>query len=117
MKHAKLIWVLIMIAALFAMTACSDQGTTGGQGQKPLADRTPNIPSADDTPEEAAISEISGVLEQSEAGIKLVSDSGEYLVTGQDLAEMVGKTVTIKGAVEESAGQMKIRVDAVSVVQ
>lgn len=118
MKNVKLILVFVMIAALLGLSACSDQGTTGGQAQKPLADRSPNIPSADDTPEEkAATAEISGILEQSEAGIKLVSDSGEYLVTGQDLAEMVGKTVTIKGAVEESGGQMKIKVDAVNVVE
>ena len=117
MLRTKSILVLIMLVALLGLLACSDQGTTGGQGQKPLADRTPNIPSGDEAPEEPVIAEVSGVLEQGEAGIKLVSDGGEYLVTGQDLAEMVGKKVTIKGAVEESAGQKTITVDTVNVVE
>jgi hypothetical protein len=115
MKIAKLILVFIMVAALLGWAACSDQGSTGGQGQKPMADRSPNMPSADDTPADKV--EISGVLEQGEYGIVLVSDSGKYLVTGKDLTEMVGKTVTIKGTAQESAGQMKIEVDAVTATQ
>jgi hypothetical protein len=31
MKNAKLILVFIMSAALLGLSACSDQGTTGGQ--------------------------------------------------------------------------------------
>ncbi len=112
MKHAKLTVVLIMVAALIGLSACSDQGTTGGQG------KGTGMPSADDTPvEKAETSEVSGVLEQSEAGIMLVSDSGKYLVIGQDLTDMVGKTVTIKGAVEKSDGQTKIKVEAVTAAQ
>lgn len=118
MKYALRILIFIMVVAMLGLWACSDQGTTGGQGQNSMAGRSPNIPSADDTPtEKPAISEISGVLEQSEAGIVLVSDSGKYLVTGQDLTAMIDKTVTIKGTVEESDGQKKITVDAVTVVQ
>jgi hypothetical protein len=117
MKHAKSIMVFIMIAALLGAVGCSDQGPAGGQGQKPMANRTPNIPSGDEAPEDPVISEVTGVLEQGEAGVMLVADSGTYLVTGQDLTEMVGKTVMIKGAVEESAGQKKITVDIVNVVE
>ncbi len=117
MKLAKLTLIFIMIAALLGFSACSDQGTTGGQGQKAM-DKMPNIPSADDTPpEKPAVSQISGILEKSETGIVLVSDSGKYMVTGQDLTEMIGKAVTIKGAVEESGGQKKITVDAVTVTK
>ena len=54
------------------------------------------------------------VLEQNTAGIMLVSERGKYLVIGQGLTEMVGKPVTIKGAVEESGSQMKITVEAVT---
>jgi hypothetical protein len=117
MKHAQSILVFIMIAALLGAVGCSDQGPAGGQGQKPMANRTPNIPSGDEAPEDPVISEVTGVLEQGEAGIKLVSDSGEYLVTGQDLVGMVGKKVMIKGAVEESAGKKMITVDTVNLVE
>ncbi len=37
MKHAKMILAFIMVAALLGLSACSDQGTTDGQGQKPSA--------------------------------------------------------------------------------
>jgi len=118
MKHAKMILAFIMVAALLGLWACSDQGTTGGQGQKPSAAKGTGMPSADDTPaEKAEAVEISGVLEQSPAGIMLNSESGKYLVSGQDLTEMVGKTVTIKGAVEETGGQMKIAVETVTAAQ
>ena len=118
MKHAKMILTFIMVAALLGLSACSDQGKTGGQAQKPSAAKGTGMPSADDTPmEKADTVEISGVLEQNAAGIMLVSESGKYLVIGQDLTEMVGKTVTIKGAVEENGGQMKITVDAVTAAQ
>ena len=118
MKHAKMILAFILVAALLGLSACSDQGTTDGQGQKPSAAKGTGMPSADDTPvEEAEIVEISGVLEQNAAGIMLVSESGKYLVIGQDLTDMVGKTVTIEGEVEESDGQMKIMVDAVTAAQ
>jgi uncharacterized protein YdeI (BOF family) len=118
MKHAKLILAFIMVAALFGLSACSDQGTTGGQAQKPPAAKGTGMPSADDTPvEKAETVEISGVLEQNAAGIMLVSERGKYLVIGQNLTEMVGKTVTIEGEVEENGGQMKITVDTVTAVQ
>lgn len=118
MKHTKLILTFIMVAALLGLSACSDQGTTDGQGQKPSAAKGTGMPSADDAPAEIEeTSEVSGVLEQNAAGIMLVSESGKYLVIGQDLTEMVGKTVTIKGAVAESGGQMKITVDTVTAAQ
>ena len=118
MKQAKMILTFIMVAALLGLSACSDQGTTDGQGQKPSAAKGTGMPSADDTPvEEAETVEISRVLEQNAAGIMLVSESGKYLVIGQDLTGMIGKTVTIKGAVEESGGQMKITVEGVTATQ
>jgi hypothetical protein len=118
MKHTKMILVFIMVAALLGLSACSDQGTTGGQGQKPSAAKGTGMPSADDTPaEKTETSEVSGVLEQNAAGIMLVSENGKFLVIGQDLTEMVGKTVTIRGVVEESGGQMNIAVEAVTIAQ
>ncbi|MFZ0131231.1 MAG: hypothetical protein WAK95_01735 [Desulfobacterales bacterium] len=111
MKLAKLTVVFILMVALLGFGGCSDQGTTGGQGQKPAAKGT-GMPSADDTPMDKE--EISGVLEQGEAGIVLVSGSEKYLVTGQDLTAMIGKRVTITGVVEESGGHKKVEVEKVT---
>jgi len=115
MKGVKLILTFIMVAALVAFSGCSDQGTTGGQGQRP---KSPSMPSADDTPQEkSVVLEVSGILEQSDNGIMLVSEGEKYLVTGQDLTEMVGKEVTIKGEVDESGVQKKIMVDTITVAK
>ncbi|MFZ0611727.1 MAG: hypothetical protein WAM73_05775 [Desulfobacterales bacterium] len=114
MNLTKLTLVFIMVAALLGLSGCSDQGTTGGQGQKPAAKGT-GMPSADDTPQEkTAASEITGVLEKGDAGIVLASDSGKYQVIGQDLTGMVGKRVTITGVVEESGSHKKIEVEKVT---
>ena len=54
--------------------------------------------------------EISGTVEQSGDGIVIATDLGKYNVIGQDLTDLVGKTVKVTGAVEESAGQYTIKV-------
>ena len=103
---------------MLGFSACSDQRTTGGQAQKPSAAKGTGMPSADDTRlEKVKTVKISGVLEQNAAGIMMVSESGKYLVIGQDLTEMVGKLLTIKDAIEESGGQMKITFEAVTAAQ
>ncbi len=58
--------------------------------------------------------EISGMVEQVDDGIVIVTDLGKYNVVGQDLSAMVGKTVNVTGAVEESGGQYTINVLSVS---
>ncbi len=54
--------------------------------------------------------ELTGMVEQSGDGVVIVTDLGKYNVIGQDLSAMVGKTVKVTGAVEESAGQYTIKV-------
>ncbi len=54
--------------------------------------------------------ELTGTVEQGSEGVVLVTDLGKYNVIGQDLSEMVGKTIKVTGAVEESAGQYTINV-------
>ena len=54
--------------------------------------------------------QLTGMVERGDNGIIIVTDQGKYNVTGQDLSEMVGKTVNVTGAVEESAGQYTINV-------
>jgi len=57
--------------------------------------------------------ELTGMVEQSGDGVVIVTDLGKYNVIGQDLSDMVGKTVKVTGAVEESAGQYTIKVFSV----
>jgi hypothetical protein len=39
---------------------------------------------------------------------------GDYILAGQDLSAMVGKTVNVTGAVEETGGQYTINVTSFS---
>lgn len=47
----------------------------------------------------------------------MTSESGEYSLSGEDLSNMVGKTVKVTGAVEEAAGRYIIKVTSVSEVE
>ena len=58
--------------------------------------------------------EISGLVEKADEGIVIVTDLGRYNVLGQDLSNLVGKTVKVTGAVKESDGQYTIDVLSVS---
>ena len=57
--------------------------------------------------------ELTGMVEQSDNGVVIVTDMGQYSVAGQDLSSMVGKTVKVTGALEESAGKYTINVESV----
>jgi predicted nucleic acid-binding Zn-ribbon protein len=57
--------------------------------------------------------ELTGMVEQGDNGVVIVTDLGKYSVAGQDLSSMVGKTVKVTGALEESAGQYTINVESV----
>jgi hypothetical protein len=57
--------------------------------------------------------ELTGMVEQGDNGVVIVTDLGKYNVIGQDLSSMVGKTVKVTGALEESAGEYTINVESV----
>lgn len=61
--------------------------------------------------------ELTGTVEQTDDGIVLATDMGNYKVMGQDLSDMVGKTVKVTGAVEESQGELTISVLSVAEAQ
>jgi predicted nucleic acid-binding Zn-ribbon protein len=68
---------------------------------------------AEQTAEMPKSVELTGMVEQGDNGVVIVTDLGKYSVTGQDLSSMVGKTVKVTGALEESAGQYTINVQSV----
>ena len=53
---------------------------------------------------------LTGTIEQAGDNTILSTDLGDYIIAGQDLSEMVGKTVNVTGAVEEANGQYTINV-------
>ena len=58
--------------------------------------------------------ELTGMVEKSDDGIVIITDKGKYNVTGQDLSALVGKTVNVTGALQETAGKYTINVQSVS---
>lgn len=57
---------------------------------------------------------LTGTVQQAGDRILLVTDLGEYILSGKDLSEMVGKTVDVTGAVEEAGGEYRINVISVA---
>lgn len=56
---------------------------------------------------------IQGTIEQSDAGLVIVADDGEYQLSGQDLSAMVGKQVKVTGTLTEGEGVRMIKVMSV----
>ena len=60
--------------------------------------------------EKAAETGITGIVEKTETGIVINAADGKYVVTGQDLSALEGKTVKAMGNVTEVDGQKTIEV-------
>ena len=58
-------------------------------------------------------STITGMVEQTDNGVILMADEGEFIVAGQDLSAMVGKKVTVTGTVMDSDAGKTITVISV----
>lgn len=100
---------LIGFACLF-LVACSEQNSvTTGKIEK---SETP-APAQMATPAPAQPTEVDGMLAQTEKGLALVTDTEVYLVTGQDLSDMLGKKVKITGAIAEVNDTQVIQVMSV----
>ncbi len=61
--------------------------------------------------------EIAGTVEQTADGVIIRSVNESYMVTGQDLSNMIGKDVRVMGTLGESAGRPTIKVESVSVIE
>ena len=61
---------------------------------------------------------ITGTVEQSDKGIVITADNGDtYLVMGQDLSEMVGKTVKATGTMAEGDAGKTLTIISVEEVE
>jgi predicted nucleic acid-binding Zn-ribbon protein len=135
MVKLRSVFIFILLLAVAAMgVACSgnespsqmagakDEGQPAAmeQGDKAASAMEQESQSASEMAQSAEQSaempksvEITGMVEQGDNGVVIVTDLGKYSVAGQDLSSMVGKTVKVTGALEESAGQYTINVESV----
>ena len=128
MKHYPLFTVLCL--ACFLVTACSEkQPITIGEAETGKASQqSTSAPSAEESQAQAAPQvtassatgeavKIDGTLMQTENGLALVTDTQAYVVSGRDLSDMLGKTVTVTGALAEVDGGQVIEVMTVALVE
>jgi PBP1b-binding outer membrane lipoprotein LpoB len=114
----KLIKILTIIGlASMVVFACSDKSQTTGQTEQSTEQQAAEVaqqatPEAQPAPTETA--EIDGMVTQTEKGLALVSDAGTYIISGEDLSDMIGKKVKVTGAIAETDGTQIIRVTSVS---
>lgn len=124
---------LVLAAFVFLGAACSskepaNQLTGADKESRPAAERTeeqpatasqegqPAMESQETAAEQATPAAmpktmaLTGTVEQAGDNIMLVTDLGDYILSGQDLSAMVGKTINVTGAVEEAGGQYTINV-------
>ena len=59
------------------------------------------------------VAEIMGTVLDSGGEIIVFTDQGNYAVTGEDLSDMVGKTVRVLGSLQENEGRPTIKVISV----
>jgi type IV secretory pathway VirB10-like protein len=59
------------------------------------------------------VAEIMGTVLDSGGEIVVFTDQGNYAVTGEDLSDMVGKTVRVLGSLQEDEGRRTIKVISV----
>jgi hypothetical protein len=126
--------VIIMVLASFLSLAvgCSSNESpnklsgTANEGQQAAAkpeeqpvatteEKLPGVETKDLAKEEAPAAAsktlaLTGTIEQAGDNMILSTDLGDYIIAGQDLSEMVGKTVNVTGAVEEADGKYTINV-------
>ena len=66
----------------------------------------------------AAEETVTGMIEKSDQGIVLSADDGEtYMVQGQDLSEMVGKSVKATGTLAEGTSGKTITITSVEEIK
>lgn len=92
-KHVKLVCSLLIVCFLSLVTACSDNNFQDIQ----------SVPS--DYPEN-----IVGIIEKVDSQLVLMTEENDYLITGMDLSQMVGKKTKLTGMVTENEGQFTITV-------
>jgi glucose/arabinose dehydrogenase len=88
--------------------------------QEPSQQVASEQPQAEAAPAEQAAAtpeEISGTIVKTEEGIALFSDSGNFMIAGQQLDSLVGKNVKVTGTIEEGSGKPMIKVTSVSVIE
>lgn len=107
----------------------AEQAAQPSQAAEQSAEVQTPAPAAEGQPQDAAqapsdappegeigkpeVAEIMGTVLDSGGEIVVFTDQGNYAVTGEDLSDMVGKTVRVLGSLQEDGGHRTIKVISV----
>jgi len=81
--------------------------------EQPLAETAQTEDAVDS---DSSIIEISGTLVQTDEGVGLFSDSGNFLLD-QDLSDMVGQNVRVTGSLDSKDGKPFVSVSSISIIE
>jgi hypothetical protein len=76
----------------------------------PAAAQPEEAAQATDATDKTDVAEIMGTVLDSDGQIVVFTQTGNYAVTGEDLSAMVGKTVRVRGSLQETEGRPTINV-------
>jgi hypothetical protein len=105
-----------------AQPSAAEQAQPASAQPQPMEQQQAAMPVAQEqAPAQAApvaqAAEISGTVVKTENGIALFSDSGNFMVDGQQLDQLVGKNVKVTATMAEGAEKPTITVLSVSVIE
>ena len=121
---------MVLFLACFLATACSEnQPITTGQAETgKIPQQSASASPVEEGPTQTAPQvtassaggeavKIDGTLMQTDKGLAIVTDTQAYVVSGRDMSAMLGKTVTVTGALAEVDGDQVIEVMTVTLVE
>lgn len=105
-------YLAIIGCAVLLLVACTEQNpVTTGRVKQTESQSSPQVARS------PVPAEVDGTLTQTEKGLAIVTDTGTYILAGQDLTDMLGKKVKITGAIAEASAGRVIRVMSVVPLQ
>ncbi len=122
---------IVLLVVTFGVAACGEDPQTNGRAERPVEDQAQpfareDAPPAVMEPMERAeqpvhqpgqLEQVRGTLIETDEGVTIFSDRGNFLVEGQDVSDLVGRDVMVTGTIEEREGTQVIEVTSVSVIE
>jgi hypothetical protein len=123
--------MMVLFLVVFGVAACGEDTQTNGRAERPVEDQQQPLAREDSPPavmepmeraqepgqQVGQIEQVRGTLIETDEGVTIFSDRGNFLVEGQDVSDLVGRDVMVTGTIEEREGTQIIEVTSVSVIE
>jgi hypothetical protein len=123
--------MMVLFLVVFGVAACGEDTQTNGRAERPVEDQQQPLAREDSPPavmepmeraqepgqQVGQIEQVRGTLIETDEGVTIFSDRGNFVVEGQDVSGLVGRDVMVTGTIEEREGTQIIEVTSVSVIE